>query len=242
MPMVDNTECIAGIRIIYQDESLVVVDKPAGVLSIQDGYHPEYPHLKNILEPVLGSLFIVHRLDRETSGVMVLARSKAAHSALNRRFDDRLVHKTYAAICLGQPEWDSTEVTLPLTVNGDRDHRTLALPGKGRPASTIYTVQSRGKDICLLEALPATGYTHQVRAHLNAVGYPILFDTLYTMPHLREYARNVAMRISAGTNITPRVMLHARIISFNHPLTGLPVTFSAPCHPDMDTVIGLYIK
>ena len=177
--------------ILYRDQSILVINKPAGILTIPDGYKPDISHLRSILEPIYGRLFIVHRLDKDTSGVMVIARTEISHRNLNLQFDNRMVKKQYQALILGNPAWDEIIVDSPLTVNGDRSHRTRVLPHKGKPASTEYSKVISWKAITQVEARPQTGYTHQVRAHISSIGYPILFDTLYTPPDLKELSKNI---------------------------------------------------
>ncbi len=176
--------------ILYQDQSILVINKPAGVLTIPDGYKPDIPHLRSILEPVFGRLFIVHRLDKDTSGVMVIARSEMSHRNLNLQFDNRVIKKKYQALIVGSPAWDEMRVDSPLTVNGDRSHRTRVLPNKGKPARTDYSKVFSWKTVTHVEAKPQTGYTHQVRAHISSIGFPILFDTLYTPPDLEGTVEN----------------------------------------------------
>ena len=131
------------IPILYQDEALLVGDKPAGLPTLVDGYQPDAPYLVGLLKARFEALWVVHRLDRETSGVMVLARSAEAHRSLNTQFEQRQAHKLYHALAIGAPEWDETTVTLPLRPNGDRRHRTLIDPRLGKPAATRLRVIER---------------------------------------------------------------------------------------------------
>jgi tRNA pseudouridine32 synthase / 23S rRNA pseudouridine746 synthase len=222
---------------IFCDADILVINKPAGILSIPDGYHPEYPHLRSILEPDFGRLYIVHRLDKDTSGVMVLARTPDAHRALNLQFDERSTHKEYQALIFGSPPWDTLEVNFPLTINGDRSHRTRVLPNKGKPASTGFYVNTRWQQAALVGATPHTGYTHQIRAHLGSIGYPILFDTLYTPPDLRNHAEDFYRLMDFSPDVF-RPMLHAGQISFKHPVSGIEVEFSCPLPGDILRVIN----
>lgn len=149
------------------DESLVVVDKPAGLLALPDGYDPAKPHLRAVLEPALGRLWIVHRLDKDTSGLIVLARDAEAHRDLNTQFERGEVEKTYLAIVEGVPAWETIELTWPLRADGDRRHRTVVDPRRGKAAVTICTRLQVGRGRALLEIKPKTGRTHQNRAHLG---------------------------------------------------------------------------
>lgn len=207
------------ISLLFQDNELLIINKPAGVRSVPDGYDDQLPHLRSILEPEFGVLWMVHRLDKETSGVMVLARNPDAHRDLNQAFRDRQVSKKYHALVAPKPEWGEKTVNLPLRTDADRQHRTRVDQVKGKSALTKFTVSKWFEESVLLEIEIFTGVTHQIRAHLRAFDLAILGDDLY----------------SAGLGpqpaTTPRMMLHAREISFTHPATGARHHFTAP-YPD----------
>jgi RluA family pseudouridine synthase len=220
------------VPIIWRDEDLLVIDKPAGLLSVPDGYDPALPYIKSELEPEFGSLWIVHRLDRQTSGVMVLARNPQAHRHLNYQFQERQVKKIYHAIVLGDPPWEQKLIKLPLRIDGDRQHRTVVDKRNGIPAITNLRVLERFRTCCLVEAAPMTGRRHQIRAHLTAEGAPILGDELY--------GKSMASKLteadySIGDNqklpIT-RLALHAWSIYISHPNSAEAQTFQAPYPAD----------
>lgn len=215
------------IQILWQDDAFIAINKPAGLLSIPDGYRTDLPTVRTVLEPLFGTLWIVHRLDKETSGAMLLPRSVKAHKALNAQFENRLVQKIYHAVVTGIPSWDDSEVTLPLRVNGDRQHRTVVAPLTGKPASTRFHKLTPSGAFCLLEAKPSTGYTHQIRAHLSASGFPVAGDSLY----------KGCMEIPGKPPISiPRMLLHAFQITFTHPVSGTPLTISAPYPRDFQFI------
>jgi tRNA pseudouridine32 synthase / 23S rRNA pseudouridine746 synthase len=155
--------------LLYTDETLLVVNKPAGLLSIADGYRPDLPHLARLLQAEFGRVWVVHRLDKDTSGVMLFARDAQTHRELNTQFEQRVVQKEYHAILAGMPEWEQIEIDLPLRVNGDRKHRTVIDHQNGKPARTSARVLERLGLFSLIAAAPHTGYTHQVRAHFAAL-------------------------------------------------------------------------
>lgn len=206
--------------LLYQDQDLILINKPSGLLSIQDGYDPNLPHLCSVLEPGFGKLWIVHRLDKETSGVVILARNAEAHRKLNQSFRERQIKKLYHGLVTPAPDWRYKEVQLPLQVNADRRHRTRVNRVSGKAASSIFTLLDIHAAGTLMEIEIQTGITHQIRAHLRALELALLGDTLY----------------NAGLNdqpfSVPRTMLHARSLAFTHPTTGAWLQVTAPYPED----------
>jgi RluA family pseudouridine synthase len=228
-------------HVIWKDDALLVVDKPAGLLSIPDGYRQETPYLLSVLAPEYRKLWIVHRLDRETSGVIVLARSADAHHRLNDQFAGREVRKVYHAIVLGAPDWEDTLVDEPLRKNGDRSHRTVIDRMRGKPASTSLRTLERFPSHALVEAQPHSGYTHQIRAHLAWIGFPIVSDPLYAsrLAIPGDGKQNTAPEASGAVLPIDRVALHALKITFLHPITGQEMTFSAPYPNDFSAALDM---
>ena len=210
--------------LIYSDADLLVVDKPAGVLSIPDGYDRAVPYMGKLLEPSYGRLWVVHRLDKNTSGVMVLARNADAHRILSNQFSGHQVSKTYHAIISGDPDWDEKFLDLPLRSNVGRRNRTTVDIGDGKPARTLFRVLERFSGYALLAAHPETGRTHQIRAHLYDLGYSILSDELYGHGQISPFFNRMA--------------LHARALTFWHPTTGVMITFEAPYPSDFELGIA----
>jgi len=211
--------------ILYVDADLVVVNKPSGLLSIPDGYHPELAHLSQALAPIVGKLWIVHRLDRETSGVVLLARNAQAHRKLNETFRQRSLQKNYRCPAAPFPSWDSQDLHFPLRINADRAHRTRVDLERGKPARTLVNVLRHGESFSLLESMLFSGYTHQIRAHLYYAGLGILGDTLYRPKGVDVFDA----RLQAA-----RLMLHAYEISFAHPGKGTELNFQAPYPLDFE--------
>jgi tRNA pseudouridine32 synthase/23S rRNA pseudouridine746 synthase len=203
--------------VLFTDESLVVVNKPAGLLSVPDGYDPSLPHLRSVLEPLLGKLWMVHRLDKETSGLMVLARDADTHRELNRQFREHEPIKHYLALVAPQPSWNEISLEVPLKVNADRAHRTRVDFEKGKPARTDFQVVRREENWAELDCTLYSGVTHQIRAHLYYLGLGILGDPLYQPPQFK----------AAEKPEVNRMMLHASELTFTHPKTGALMHFQA---------------
>lgn len=159
------------VPVIYEDENVLVMDKPVGLLSVSKGdFNPE---------PTMADYgMIVHRLDRDTSGVMILAKNEETRGFLQRQFQERKVHKVYYAVVVGRPELAEAVVDVPLKRNLKKP--TTFLPdAEGREAITQYRVMEVGEQYSLLELRPRTGRMHQLRVHLKHVGTPILGDAIY---------------------------------------------------------------
>ena len=122
--------------LLYEDDDLIAINKPSGVLSIEDGYDKTKYNLRSELKKIYGKIWAVHRLDKETSGVIIFAKNQESHRQLNLSFLNRETEKNYRGIVNGFPIWDTFEINLPLKVNGDRNHRTIYDPFNGKPAST----------------------------------------------------------------------------------------------------------
>ncbi len=206
--------------ILYIDNDLIVINKPSGLLSIPDGYDASLPHIKPMLEANHGQVWMVHRLDKDTSGVMAVARNADAHRKLNELFRLRNTEKIYHGLVTPTPTWRELDIRLPLLTNADRQHRTRVNTPQGKPARSFCQVKKWFTQGVLLEIRIHTGISHQIRAHLRANDLALLGDTLY----------------AAGLEPQPfsvhRTMLHARSLGFSHPSTGEWMTFTAPYPAD----------
>jgi 23S rRNA pseudouridine1911/1915/1917 synthase len=225
------------LHIVHEDESLLVVDKPAGVV-----VHPGAGVSKGTLAAFLlahcGSLSqiggvtrpgIVHRLDKGTSGLLVVAKNDAAHHSLSAQFKGRTVTKIYAGICLGTPRPARGSVLLPIG-RDPRNRQRMAVVETGRSAHTDYTVTEVLGPASVVELELHTGRTHQIRVHMAALKCPLVGDVVYGASALAARAEEPARSVLSGF---PRPALHARVLGFTHPATGRAVRFEAPWPSDL---------
>jgi RluA family pseudouridine synthase len=223
------------LPVLYLDDDILVVNKPAGLVSNPGGFGRNETTVQSVLEPKYGRLWLVHRLDRDTTGTMVLARNESAHRQLNMAFDRRDPRKIYLALVLGRPGWTEFHCDQPLEVNADRAHRTR-FSSNGKPSSTDFRLLGSNDSISLVEASPHTGLTHQIRSHLAGLGHPILMDTLYSTKVQISEVEELLMQIHANYPLR-RSALHARVLQLDHPRTGESLRFDAPIPLDMQEII-----
>jgi tRNA pseudouridine32 synthase / 23S rRNA pseudouridine746 synthase len=202
------------LRVLHADESILVVDKPAGLLSVPGRGADRADCLIARLRAVYPDVLLVHRLDLDTSGVMVFARSKAAQGALGKQFEARSVKKVYQARLAGEMAAREGRVDLPLIVDWPNRPRQHVNFETGRPAQTDWRVVRVGGGETRVRLMPLTGRSHQLRVHMAEVGHPILGDPLYA---------------SGAARAHPRLMLHAESLRFRHPDSGVMLSFRADC-------------
>jgi 23S rRNA pseudouridine955/2504/2580 synthase/23S rRNA pseudouridine1911/1915/1917 synthase len=226
--------------VLWVDDDLVAVSKPAGLLTIQHGYDPDQPYLLDLLQENYRTLWVVHRLDRDTSGVIVFARNPQSHRVLNTQFERRQVTKTYHALVVGAPNWREARIELPLRVDGDRAHRTVIDTRNGKPAITDVRVLEHYRGYALVEASPRSGRRHQIRAHLAAEGCPIAADTLYGDGEaVMLSALNPGYRPGrqGESPLLGRLGLHAQQLAFAHPRDGRSLRIQAPYPKDLQRTL-----
>lgn len=208
--------CDRPVRIVFADAHLVVVDKPYGLLSVPGRDPANRDCVPSRLLAEFGELRIVHRLDFDTSGLMLLARDAATHRELSRQFEQRSVEKCYQALVWGKPEPESGEIDLPIAVDWPNRPKKIVDPVNGKQALTRYLVLEYDSDsnIARVELKPVTGRSHQLRVHLAAIGHPILGCPFYASAEARA--------------AYDRLTLHAQRLTVTHPQTGERLTFEAP--------------
>jgi RluA family pseudouridine synthase len=229
----------ADIEILLEDEYLLVINKPAGLLSAPDRYDSEAPVVARQLEDTYGSLWPVHRLDKDTSGVLLFARDADSHRIISTAFEFGQISKCYHALVGTNPGWTETSCDFALTPDGDRLHRTI-VDGAGKPSLTHFKVLMRHPFLSLIEARPDTGRTHQIRIHLAALGCSIVCDPLYGKAeplYLSKIKRRWKGESGDERALLNRCGLHAFSISLTHPGTELPLTIEAPYPKDFRAAV-----
>lgn len=219
------------LDVVYEDEYLLVVNKPAGMVvhpaarivsgTLVNALLAHCPHVADV--GGLDRAGIVHRLDRETSGLIVVAKNSEVHASLQRQFQRRLVRKTYVALVEGQVHPREGIIEVPIG-RDPKDRTRMAVSRTGRPAVTQYRVVEVFPQYTLLEVRPHTGRTHQIRVHLAWLGYPVVGDRVYGRRHQML--------------LPDRHFLHARELAFTHPVTGEKLVLSAPLPPELTALLN----
>lgn len=227
-----------GVEIVFEDDAIIVLNKQPGLLVLPDLYDKSLPNIADILNSELGQIFIVDRIDKETSGLIVFAKTADAHAVLNGQFERREVLKTYLAIVLG--ELSQKDGTIDLPLSEDSEGRTMRVDRKtGRESITEYTVLEQFAGYAFLGARPKTGRMHQIRIHLRELGTPILADGLYGNGTGFFLSHVKAGYKSDGEEkpLLARPALHAARLSFTHPVALQAMSFEADVPKDMKTVL-----
>lgn len=224
--------------VIFCDDSFIVLNKRSGMLIAADRYNPEAPRLDLAAQKEFGKLFAVHRIDKDTSGLIIYARTEEAQRALSVQFEHRQVHKTYHALVYGHPLWQELHVDLALQPDGDARHRTVPNKRFGKASITDFRLIGHCGPYSWVECKPLTGRTHQIRVHLAANGFSIVCDPLYSGSQKPVRLSEIKKRWNGDEfeerPLLNRLALHAYKIEFIHPVTGETVWFTAPYPKDMD--------
>lgn len=211
------------MQILYHDSSVLAIIKPADLSVLPEGWDKDAPYLVKMLEEKYGKVWIIHRIDKITSGVVLFALTAEAHRSLNIQFEKHEVDKVYHALVNGIPKWEEKVTKFPLRVNVGHKHRTMVDDRNGVRSETRFRLLERYQESALVEASPMTGRTHQIRVHAYALGHPLLGDILYSAPE---------------TKIIARPALHAFSLTFTHPETGKRTTVQAGYPEDFQNAVG----
>jgi tRNA pseudouridine32 synthase/23S rRNA pseudouridine746 synthase len=202
------------IEILYQDKYLLVVNKPSGMLSIKGSSPEKGLSLIEILKQDFPSASIVHRLDMDTSGVMIIPINKMAHRSISKQFQDRETKKRYEAVVYGVMSQDSGEINESLIADKENPPKQKVDNENGKPSKTLFEVTKRTDKFSKVSLTPVTGRSHQLRVHLLSLGYPIVGDSLYST--------------GDAFNAADRLQLHSCMIQFKHPITKKDIEVTAP--------------
>lgn len=200
------------LQILHEDAAIIVIDKPAGLLSVPGKLAGRQDCLITRLQAVCWNALVVHRLDCDTSGVIIFARTKQAQGFLGQEFEKRRAQKTYVARVQGRMSGQSGHIDLPLASDWAYRPRQKVDPD-GKPAQTDWQVIDRSATETRVRLTPYTGRSHQLRVHMLSLGHPILGDQIYAPDTTRSHLR---------------LMLHAETLSLHHPVTGERISFHAP--------------
>ncbi|MCX7655233.1 MAG: RNA pseudouridine synthase [Treponemataceae bacterium] len=224
--------------IIYEDTDIVVVSKKSGIPVIAERWEKDKVHLDKKLahDLALEKLYVVHRIDRDTSGLVLFAKNPETHRKYTILFEQREIEKQYLAIVCGKPTWQTYVCELPLLPDGDKQHRTIIDKARGKTSRTNFTLLAYAGTYSLILARPYTGRTHQIRVHLAALGLPLVGDTLYGPGEvLRLSALKPGWKgdLSNEHPLLDRLALHAWKLVI--PEKGL--SWTAPLHKDFSAAV-----
>jgi len=225
--------------ILFDDTAMIAFNKPAGLPVIPERWHPEWPCLRRIVHERLNiPIFVVHRLDAGTSGLILFAKNEAAHRELCRQFAQHQVEKTYLALVKGEVIEDTITIQRALA-----PHRpgVMMIARNGKPSTTMIRVLERFRGVTLVAAQPQTGRQHQIRVHLQALGHPLLVDPIYSQTEAFFLsAIKSGFHLKKGETEQPlirRLTLHASSLRFHHPEQKEFITLIAPEGKDFQAVV-----
>jgi 23S rRNA pseudouridine955/2504/2580 synthase/23S rRNA pseudouridine1911/1915/1917 synthase len=234
----------SGIEKIYEDDRIIALNKPAGFLTLPDRYDRSAPSLVRLLESVYENIFVVHRIDKETSGTIIFAKDAEAHKMLNEQFMEHSLQKVYHTVVRGSFNKEEIEVDIPIMANPAG--KAMMVPSaRGKYALTILRPLEKYRLASLLECNLITGRQHQIRVHCSTIGYPLLVDSLYS--EVSEFnLSSIKKRFNLRKNdvevpVIKRLTLHSYSLKFEHP-DGNEMKLIAEYPKDFSVLVNILRK
>lgn len=229
------------IEVIYEDEDFIALNKPAGILSIPDRFSKSLPNLYDILTKRYGRIFVVHRLDKETSGVICFAKNEEAHSDLTEKFEEHEVNKVYLALITGHLRNKEGKIDIPLSENPKFPGTMRVDYEAGKRSITEYKVLEEFENYSLVEVRPLTGRMHQIRIHFKAIGHPLAIDSIYGNRNeifLSEIKKKYRLKENEPEKpLMNRLTLHALRLGFFHFRKKEYIEFEARLPKDFESLL-----
>lgn len=229
-------------EILYEDEALIIVNKPPNLLTIPDRFDQNKPNLYAWLSAQYEEkIYIVHRIDRETSGAICFAKTEATHRHLSQQFEKRTVEKIYLALVEGVPNPPEGEIDKPIGAHPTQAG-LMTVIRSGKRALTLYQTVETFKAFALMEADIKTGRTHQIRVHFKSIGHPLMIDALYGkregfyVSEIKGRKYNLTKEVEERP-LMSRTTLHAHRLTLDHPLTEERLSFEVPLHKDFQAIL-----
>ena len=237
-----NSMAKQKIEVLFEDEWVVVANKPPFLRTLPDRYRKDLPNLLDFFRKKYGEIFIVHRLDKETSGIIILAKTKEAHKHLNQQFEKRTIDKSYLTLVEGNgfPENGKIEKAISSHPTSNR----MKVSKKGKPSVTEFQLVEQFQNFALVEAKILTGRMHQIRVHFESIGFPLAVDAIYGRREQLSFTDIKKGKLKTGKDETEtkpliqRSTLHSWKIEFEHPTSTKRVNFEANPPKDLKATIN----
>ncbi|MGB9702679.1 MAG: RluA family pseudouridine synthase [Candidatus Kapaibacteriota bacterium] len=232
-------------KILFEDKDLLIINKPSGILTIPDRYNKSIPSLSSILKKEYEKIFVVHRLDKDTSGAIIFAKNAETHRQLNIDFENNEVIRKYHVVIEGLLPEDFIEIDIPLRQS--RKKLGMTIPSaKGKPSLTKVAILEKFRNCTLVECELVTGRHHQIRVHLQTIGHPLLIDNLYGNKE-QFYLSSIKKKynIKKGTEEKPimsRLTMHSYFVKLKHPKTNEIIEVTADYQKDFAALIQILRK
>lgn len=228
-------------ELIHQDENYIFVNKSSGTLSIPDRYNTNLPNLKTILDDIFGEVYVVHRLDKDTSGIIMFAKNPEAHKFMNELFENQKIERIYHVISKGAFPFEEIDIDIPLLPNASDKNKVIP-SARGKYSLTKIQLLQKFRFISLLRCELMTGRQHQIRVHLAAIGHPLLVDPLYS-DNSEFYLSQIKKNYNTSKNednekpLINRLSMHAYSLKFEDIFTNKEIYITVPYPKDFEIVL-----